>query len=253
MYVRTIDQLEWVEALAARSATSTEIARLTGIPRSTVRDWLNGRRPQHRPRPPGPLNDAEIESLSSKYAYLLGMYLGDGCLASHPRSVYRLRISLDAKYPGIIEECREAIAAVVPGNSVGETRRRSKLTKSEAHTIVEVHAYSKLWAWLFPQHGPGRKHERHIELSGWQWELVCSHPELMLRGLIHSDGCRFINTGTNWRHPRYSFSNRSSQILEIFEQTCVLIGVHCTQAPHTVYVSRKADVARLDEFIGPKR
>jgi hypothetical protein len=27
------------------------------------------------------------------------MYLGDGCLSAHPRGVFKLRISLDARYP----------------------------------------------------------------------------------------------------------------------------------------------------------
>jgi hypothetical protein len=60
-------------------------------------------------------------------------------------------------------------------------------------------------------------------------------------------------TGTGgWRCPRYSFSNRSEDILEIFRWTCDLLDLRWTVAPHTVYVSRMADVARVDEFIGPK-
>jgi hypothetical protein len=32
------------------------------------------------------------------------------------------------------------------------------------------------------------------------------------------------------------------------------MGLHWTASgAHTIYVSRKADVARLDEFVGPKR
>jgi hypothetical protein len=31
------------------------------------------------------------------------------------------------------------------------------------------------------------------------------------------------------------------------------LGLRYTFAPSTVYVSRKADVALLDEFVGPKR
>jgi hypothetical protein len=58
--------------------------------------------------------------------------------------------------------------------------------------------------------------------------------------------------GRKWRHPRYSFSNRSEDILRIFRETCDLVGVRWTTAPHTVYVSRVRDVALLDEFIGPK-
>lgn len=51
-------------------------------------------------------------------AYLLGLYLGDGCLSVHPRRVYRFRITLDVRYPAIIAECRRAMGAVLP-NRVG--------------------------------------------------------------------------------------------------------------------------------------
>ena len=61
-----------------------------------------------------------------------------------------------------------------------------------------------------------------------------------------------MNTGRNWRHARYSFSNNSTDIRRIFTDACDALGVHWTTAPSTVYVSRKHDVARLDEFIGPK-
>ena len=118
---------------------------------------------------------------------------------------------------------------------------------------VSVSSYSKAWPCLLPQHAPGVKHRRRIELERWQWDHVVDHPDLMLRGLIHSDGCRFINTGRGWRHPRYSFSNASSGIRHIFCETCGLLGLRWTRAgERTIYVSRKADVARMDEFIGPK-
>ena len=95
--------------LLGNGLSPLEIARRTGIPRSTVRDWRDGRTPP-RPREfecPGqhlrPLDEAA-------YAYLLGMYLGDGCISDHPRGMGRLRITLDAVYPGIAAECAKAEA-----------------------------------------------------------------------------------------------------------------------------------------------
>ena len=77
---------------------------------------------------------------------------------------------------------------------------------------------------------------------------------MLLRGLIHSDGCRFINTGRAWRCPRYTFSNVSDDIRRIFCDACDLMGLRWTASgERTIYVSRKADVALLDEFVGPKR
>lgn len=194
----------------------------------------------------------EFEKLTPAYVYLLGLYLGDGCISAHRRAVYRLRIFLDARYPGIVAACEQAIREVMPGNKVGRRAYASDYSHG-AQSTVQLSSYSRSWPCLFPQHGPARKHERPIELVRWQQALVRRHPEELLRGLIHSDGCRFINTGRGgWRHPRYSFSNLSGDIRDIFCEGCDLLGVRWTTAPNTVYVSRKADVAKLDEFIGPK-
>jgi hypothetical protein len=180
---------------------------------------------------------------SPAYPYLLGLYLGDGYLARHPRDVYKLRVFLDARYPGIVRECEHAINAVLG---------KARAARIEG-SCVEVYAYSKRWPGLFPQHGPGKKHERLIRLEEWQWRLAREAPERLLRGLIHSDGCRFLNTGRDgWRHPRYSFTNSSAGIRAIFQETCGLIGVRWTAAGNKVYVSRKTDVAVLDELVGPK-
>ena len=245
-------------ALAAKGHDASEVSRRTGVPRRTVHDWIHRGVPRRRLRPGrGCAACGQMphnwDRLPESYVYLLGIYLGDGCISAHPRGVYRLRIFLDAGYPGIIDEVSQAIGDATPRNAVGRYDRRSAMTGASAKTIVELSSYSRAWPCLFPQHGPGLKHTRPIVLTDWQRELAGRDPRPLLRGLIHSDGCRAINTGRGgWRHPRYSFSNRSEDILGIFRWACDLLEIHHTRAPHTVYVSRKADVARMDEFVGPK-
>ena len=141
----------------------------------------------------------------------------------------------------------------MPRNRVYRLPRTGNYRKRTEPTLVDVSAYSKAWSCLFPQHGPGKKHERPIVLVAWQRELVEHNAQLLLRGLIHSDGCRFINTGRNgWTCPRYLFSNKSEDILQIFTEACDVVGLRYTFAPQAVYVSRRLDVATMDEFIGPK-
>ena len=228
--------------LAAGGATATEIARELSVPRRTVVDWLRGAFPR------SVRGTAECathaDRLGPEYVYLLGLYLGDGCLSRHHRGVYRLRIVLDVKYPGIIDSAASAIGDVRPGRVLAQLRPEN---------CVEVSAYWKCWPCLFPQHGAGRKHQRRIELTDWQTTLVDRWPEQLLRGLIHSDGCRFQTTGTNWSWPRYSFSQVSDDIRTIFCDACDRLGLRWTAARTTIYVSRKADVAILYEFVGPKR
>jgi hypothetical protein len=237
--------------LAAEGRTATQVARLVGVPRATVREWMYGRVPgRSRLAVTGGCARCggahDFGSLPPAYAYLLGMYLGDGCLSAHPREVFKLRISLDARYPEILEECRNAIRAVMP---------RSRVNRVDSKTWFEIYSYSKSWPCLFPQHGPGKKHERPIVLSPWQCALVSERPDLMLRGLLHSDGCRFQNTGRcGWSHPRYAFANASRDIRAIFCAACEMLGLRWTASgDRTIYVSRKADVALLDLFVGPKR
>jgi hypothetical protein len=241
-------QIEIVLALRACGLGARAIARRVGIPISTVKDWLSGRVPSDPQMGgcPGCGHDPHrFEELPPSYTYLLGLYLGDGCIATHPRA-YKLRITLDAAYPGIIAEAESAMGQVLPVNKVNKTAR----PKGD----VEVYSYSKTWPCLFPQHGPGKKHLRRIMLSEWQEVLVRKTPHLLLRGLIHSDGCRFMNTGRGgWCHPRYAFTNLSPDIRRIFTHACDLLGLHWTiAAERTVYVSRKADVAKMDTFVGPK-
>ena len=242
------------------------IASRTGVPVATVRDWLAGRLPAHsRGRPPGGAAAGTCERcghtahrwdrLPAAYVYLLGMYLGDGCISEHARNVFRLRIFLDLRYPLIVDECEAAIRALAPQNKVHRLERRSNFVDRPEPSDVAVSAFSKTWPCLLPQHGPGRKHERHIALTGWQEQLVDQRPEQLIRGLIQSDGCRFMNTGrNNWVCPRYAFSQKSDDIRSIFCDACDRLGVRWTKAgDRTIYVSRKADVATLDSFIGPKR
>ena len=76
------------------------------------------------------------------------------------------------------------------------------------------------WTCLFPQHGPGRKHHRKIELAQWQEVIVRRYPGEFARGLFHSDGWRGVNRvrrrladGDHWyEYPRYMFGNESGVI-----------------------------------------
>ena len=181
--------------------------------------------------------------LGPTYAYLLGLYLGDGMLSMGRRNVWRLRISLDATYPQIIAQAQRAMADVSE-RRVGAVARPG---------CLEVWAYWKHWRCLFPQHGPGHKHERSILLEGWQRSVVVTHPGEFIAGLIHSDGCRVLNRVTRGVYPRYFFSNLSAEIREMFTWACALVGVESRPAgPRNIAVSRRESVAILDRLVGPK-
>jgi hypothetical protein len=103
------------------------------------------------------------------------------------------------------------------------------------------------------------KHLRKIELADWQLEIVAAYPEKLLRGLFHSDGCRFVNwaskpgTGKRYFYVRYMFSNESDDIRKILTDTLDLLGIPWRQPRrNAIAVSRKEGVGALDGFVGPK-
>ncbi|MFI5511455.1 LAGLIDADG family homing endonuclease [Mycobacterium sp. NPDC051804] len=243
--MRSAEEFDAAQRLIAAGVNDCAIARQLGIPRATVLDWRC--RPQVRRRlnsGPGCGVGHNFAVLpAAPYSYLLGMYLGDGCI-SRSRRVWRLRIVLDQKYPAIIERCCQAIEMLMPGQRPG-------IVKSIG--CVAVSLYSKHWPCLFPQHGPGRKHNRRIALEPWQQALVDQATEEFVLGLIHSDGCRVVANDRGVASIRYHFSNRSEDIIGLFTAALDKLGIHWTRSTkYIVSIYRKADTARLDEFIGPK-
>jgi hypothetical protein len=213
-----------------------EIARRTGLARTTVRDMRWSRdRPKANVcstcprcwRPVRPLRFSDED-----YAELLGLYLGDGCISKGGRT-YCLRISLDVKYPMIVRETKELLERCFPANAVGS------LLAGPRRTTAVVWVYSAHLPCLFPQHGPGKKHERPLVLEDWQWQVVSRAPWRFLRGCIRSDGCVFVNRTGRYDYLSYDFSNLSADLLRFFTRACELVG-----ADYRLYEPRPGLAAR---------
>ena len=244
--MRSFDEFAHVKTLIATGMNDCAIARVTGIPRTTVHGWrlrAPTRLMKHDPSSScGVLHDFTALPVAP-YAYLLGLYLGDGCI-SRTRQVWRLRIALDEKYPAIISRCREAIDAVMPGQHAATVQKKG---------CVEVYLYSKHWPCFFPQHGPGRKHDRRIALEAWQRAFVDQATEEFVLGLIHSDGCRVVANDRGVKSIRYHFSNRSEDIINLFTAALDRLDIPWTRSTkYIVSIYRKAATAQLDTFVGPK-
>ncbi len=116
--------------------TTAEIASQTGIPRRTVWDWRREITKFDREVSQCIIKCAVLITTSAAlpappYCYLLGLYLGDGCVSRHPRA-WLPRGVLDAKYPDIIDRCREAINALMPGPVRGERAQLRRLRRGLA-------------------------------------------------------------------------------------------------------------------------
>lgn len=189
------------------------------------------------------------------YSYLLGLYLGDGCISLKARGGAQMAIVCDAAYPDLVEDCWAALILVSLNPRV--TRYVPK-----GQRCVRLLSAWKRWPEVFPQHGPGRKHDRKIELAAWQREVVDRFPKEFLRGLLHSDGCRTVNRFSTllpsgrvaeYAYPRWFFSNRSDDIRALFCEYCERLGIRWTQSnPRNISVSHRTSVALLDSFVPAK-
>ncbi len=233
----------------AQGRSLNSVSRETGISRAAIRSWRDRLEPLPRSAPPDPGPPAD----QCAYAYVLGLYLGDGCISGHPRgNGYYLRIACANSWPGLIDACELAVRAINPTGCAYRT---------QAQGYVSVVSYSQHWPRLFPQHGPGKKHERRIALEPWQQESVDAHPWEFIRGLIHSDGCRITNWTTRlvggerkrYEYPRYFFTNLSADIIRLFTTALDQVGVEWKQAnTRNISIARKASVALMDAHVGPK-
>ena len=240
--------------LSSQGLIDREVAQIIGVSIGAVQKWRTGLRRNsrteqqhaHCPRCDGaPINEPV-------YAYLLGLYLGDGHITRHRRGVFALSIFCCDAWPGLITAAKQAMRDVVPASAVFGVQRIG---------MAEVKSYSKHWPCLFPQHGPGMKHTRKIELADWQQVIGERYPGEFARGLFHSDGCRGMNRvrraladGDHWyEYPRYLFSNESQDILGLCGEALDRLEVDWRYArPNMISVAKKVAVARLDAFVGPK-
>jgi hypothetical protein len=226
------------------------ISKRLGVSRATLRDWRD--RPVGAERPSACPRCSIGQLPAGPCAHLLGLYLGDGCLSKLKKDVYSLRIACDDSYPRLIDEAADAIAAVHPARPVHRV---------QAAGYISVVSYWMHWPCLFPQHGSGPKHLRPIELAGWQREIVAEYPDLFLRGLFNSDGCRVANWAVQtvggvrkrYEYPRYMFANESTDIMALCQWALDLLRIPWRMPRrNALSVARREAVEALDRFVGPK-
>lgn len=179
------------------------------------------------------------------YAELLGLYLGDGYICASGRA-QRLRIFLDSRHAEIVTQTELLMRTCFPGR---------KVTRVRAHEgrMVVISVYAQHLSCVFPQHGRGMKHHRCVVLEPWQQYLVRQAPWSLLRGLIRSDGCAYINRTGPYRYLSYSFTNSSVDILDLFCSACELVGLEYRRYQRDIRIYRRASVGLMASYVGSKR
>lgn len=182
------------------------------------------------------------------YSYVLGFYLGDGYInLSKNKRTYLLSIYQDVKYPNLVQDQVLAIQKLLPNNKIN--------TRTSKDNCTIIYVSSNLIPILFPQHGPGMKHTRKIELQNWQKEIIKEYPKPFIKGLIISDGCRYekISPVLKKVYIRYEFTNMSQDIKDMFQWACSLIGVNTRVSNYkNIAVCKIKDNQIMESFIGKK-
>jgi hypothetical protein len=256
-HIRSDDTVASALADSDRGVPDALNAMRHGVAVKTIRRWRREyqRRGKERglahllplcPRCDGAPLDADA------YAEPFGWYLGDGHITVQRRGVYGLHVFNDLRYTELNAGVLTLMRRVKAGS-----RPRTRLVPGCLITTVSW----KHWPCLFPQHGPGRKHERTLTMSAWQQEIVDEYPADFLRGLFHSDGSLVKNWATRmvagqmkrYDYPRWQFVNESRDIMRWCGESLDRVDVRWRQTkPRVLSVSRRADVARLTQLIGIK-
>jgi hypothetical protein len=256
--MRSEAEFRQAKNLMRRGLSDYRIARQIGIPRSTIQNWRKRSIPPRGSRYADQSNWRPPHSPS--FSYLLGIYLGDGCLSvvrasGAIRSAF-VQIVLDEQYPLVIASCIAALRRTFPEARVGHYDYK------RGRAITLQVSGERVMAAFLPLHGAGLKHSRTIQLANWQREIADAHPHEFLRGLLHSDGSRCLNRFTielahglrEYCYVRYFFTNYSADIRALFCEYCDLLGIRWTQSnSRNISVSHRDAVAILDSFVGPKR
>ena len=166
--------------------------------------------------------------------------------------MFELRISCSWDYPDFLVEIADAMSIVCGG---------LRPTIVDRGGCSDTAMSWKHWPCVFPQHGPGRKHERPIVLEEWQRPSTRADHIEIVRGLIHSDGCRFINPVRRrlkngikrYEYVRYVFTNASADIRAILCASLDSLDIEWAMMnDRNVSIARRESVAAMEAIVGPK-
>jgi hypothetical protein len=142
MYPRTT--VELAKTLSDLGILDRENAAICSVSVASIRHWRRGsrrRRGEGAPRCPR-CHDRRLDERA--YAYLLGLYLGDGHMTVSGKGVWALSITCCDAWPGLMAQARLAMSAVMPSSKVFAPRK-NRLYRDQEH--IQALALSVPTAW----------------------------------------------------------------------------------------------------------
>lgn len=232
-------------ALRLQGYSQNRIAEMLGVSQSTVRHHTRHLPAVKTPRVTCRRSVSTPEPLppSSDFAYLLGVFAGDGNLAKLPRTC-KLVVSCSTDYPDLIEGYADLIQQLT-GLTVKRTRKREK---GRDTNCIDVYVYS--------QHLPamlglpcGAKVSSGFAVPDWIWHDD-AYARAFLRGLIETDGGVYRtshNGGTFWY---CAFTAKVPAVVDAFSKAVVQLGYPFKQYGPVFRLSNSDLTRRLIRELG---
>lgn len=249
-------KVELAKLMLSNGDSYRKIAKKIGVDKSTISYWVKINFSFERPSQSLICKEGVIKHCSKlphHYSYILGSYLGDGCISKTKRT-YKMRIFNCVTHKEIISDQKRSLKKLFSNN---------KVSSSRTHAIgncIQVLVYNKSLPIMFPQYGDGKKHDRDVSLKDWQLEIIRKEPECFIKGLVDSDGSYFYSRKSQPKnsdviHMYYQFTNTSKDILNVYRDTMDLLGIHYTSVKkidskngaYNIFTRRIEAVARMDE------
>ena len=198
---------------------------------------------QVRVLPPLPTASAGPSFSTSQlqpYSYLLGVYLGDGCISRAPRT-FRLEIYMNAKDTRVIRQTADAMRELLPRNRVGFRCRPSVVV---VKLVFESVATTVSTAWAGPQ-----------ALAADRPRVVAARDRGAASGRFRAGLPRLRRVSP----PANRSWSQLSRVLvpqplrghrDAVATACDLAGLRWRRSNReTITIARRHDVARLDELM----
>ena len=154
---------------------------------------------------------------------------------------------------------RALLRRCFPENPVGQSTAPTSAWSDGRHARDPVGVLARTCGCLFPQHGPGRKHERDDRLEAWQYEAPRGRA-LAVPARVHPVGRLRVHQPNTVavRVPELRLHQPVQGHRRPVHDACDRVGVPTTSLPAPrgrwdVRINRRASVALMLEHVGLKR
>jgi hypothetical protein len=173
---------------------------------------------------------------TKELAFLIGMTLGDGHIQKFPRTE-RLLISLNTKYPGLIEYVNNLMTKIF--------EKQATLSKVRNSNCMRVWVYQKMISSRL-EIPTGNRGMSTLGIPGWIWKSK-TYIIFCLKGLFEAEGSLSIHLPTYTYN--FGFSNKNQKLLDDVEMALRILGFNPEVRSDKIRLRKKEEVFLFKKLI----